>query len=40
MGRPDGRGPADLRPVRIELGYQGWAEGSVLFEMGRTAGAG
>jgi ribonuclease PH len=36
MGRPDGRGPADLRPVRIELGYQGWAEGSVLFEMGRT----
>ncbi|HXF37978.1 MAG TPA: ribonuclease PH [Actinomycetota bacterium] len=34
--RPDGRGPAQLRPVRIELGYQEWAEGSVLLEMGRT----
>ncbi|MGQ0670926.1 MAG: ribonuclease PH [Actinomycetota bacterium] len=34
--RPDGRGPADLRPVKIELGYQEWAEGSVLLEMGRT----
>ncbi|HEX7464679.1 MAG TPA: ribonuclease PH, partial [Actinomycetota bacterium] len=34
--RPDGRGPADLRPVKVELGYQEWAEGSVLFEMGRT----
>ena len=36
MERPDGRGPADLRPVKIELGYQEWAEGSVLLEMGRT----
>ena len=34
--RPDGRGPADLRPVKVELGYQEWAEGSVLFEMGKT----
>lgn len=34
--RTDGRGPADLRPVKIELGYQEWAEGSVLLEMGRT----
>jgi len=34
--RSDGRGPADLRPVKIELGYQEWAEGSVLLEMGRT----
>ncbi|HEX9124613.1 MAG TPA: ribonuclease PH [Actinomycetota bacterium] len=34
--RPDGRGPADLRPLKVELGYQEWAEGSVLFEMGRT----
>ncbi len=34
--RPDGRGPADLRPVKVELGYQEWAEGSVLLEMGRT----
>jgi ribonuclease PH len=34
--RPDGRGPADLRPVKVELGFQEWAEGSVLLEMGRT----
>jgi ribonuclease PH len=34
--RPDGRGAGDLRPVRFELGYQEWAEGSLLFEMGRT----
>ncbi|MGH2528169.1 MAG: ribonuclease PH [Actinomycetota bacterium] len=34
--RPDGRGPGDLRPVKVELGYQEWAEGSVLLEMGRT----
>ncbi len=34
--RPDGRGPSDLRPVKVELGYQEWAEGSVLLEMGRT----
>ena len=36
MSRADGRGPEDLRPVKYELGYQDWAEGSVLFEMGRT----
>jgi ribonuclease PH len=34
--RPDGRGPEDLRPVKVELGFQEWAEGSVLLEMGRT----
>lgn len=34
--RPDGRGSGDLRPVKLELGYQEWAEGSVLLEMGRT----
>lgn len=34
--RPDGRGPADLRPLKVELGFQQWAEGSVLLEMGRT----
>lgn len=34
--RADGRGPADLRPVKVELGFQEWAEGSVLLEMGRT----
>jgi ribonuclease PH len=36
LARPDGRGVGDLRPVRVELGYQEWAEGSVLFQMGRT----
>jgi len=34
--RADGRGPEDLRPVTVTLGYQEWAEGSVLFEMGKT----
>lgn len=34
--RADGRSPGDLRPVRYQLGYQEWAEGSVLLEMGRT----
>jgi ribonuclease PH len=36
VSRRDGRGPADLRPVRYETGYLEWAEGSVLFEMGNT----
>lgn len=35
-GRPDGRAPDQLRPVAVELGFQEWAEGSVLFSMGRT----
>jgi ribonuclease PH len=34
--RPDGRAPDQLRPVQVELGFQEWAEGSVLFSMGRT----
>ncbi|MGH2686123.1 MAG: ribonuclease PH [Actinomycetota bacterium] len=34
--RADGRGPSDLRPVRYETGYLEWAEGSCLFEMGKT----
>jgi ribonuclease PH len=34
--RPDGRAAGELRPVSWELGYQDWAEGSVLFSMGRT----
>jgi ribonuclease PH len=34
--RPDGRGPADLRPVRYQVDYLEWAEGSVLLEMGKT----
>ena len=35
-GRPDGRSPDEIRPVLVEVGYQEWAEGSVLFAMGRT----
>ncbi|HSJ50655.1 MAG TPA: ribonuclease PH [Actinomycetota bacterium] len=34
--RPDGRRPDELRAIEIELGYQDWAEGSVLFGQGRT----
>ena len=34
--RPDGRAPAELRPVAYELGFQEWAAGSVLFSMGKT----
>lgn len=34
--RPDGRAPEELRPVRWDLDYQEFAEGSILFEMGRT----
>jgi len=34
--RGDGRAPADLRPLKAELGYLDWAEGSCLLEMGRT----
>jgi len=34
--RPDGRAADELRPITWELGYQDWAEGSVLFSMGRT----
>ena len=34
--RPDGRASGELRPVTYELGYQEWANGSVLFSMGKT----
>jgi ribonuclease PH len=34
--RTDGRGAADLRPLKAEMGYLDWAEGSVLLEMGKT----
>ncbi|HZD18606.1 MAG TPA: ribonuclease PH [Actinomycetota bacterium] len=34
--RPDGRAPDQLRPIDVELGFQEWAEGSVLLSMGRT----
>jgi ribonuclease PH len=35
--RPDGRRADELRPIEYELGYQDWAEGSILFHQGRTA---
>ena len=35
-GRADGRAPDELRPLRADMGYLDWAEGSVLLEMGRT----
>jgi ribonuclease PH len=34
--RSDDRQPDELRPVEVELGFQDWAEGSVLFSQGRT----
>jgi ribonuclease PH len=34
--RIGGRGVADLRPLKAEMGYLDWAEGSVLLEMGKT----
>ena len=36
MTRPDGRASGELRPVTYELGYQEWANGSLLFSMGKT----
>ncbi len=36
MQRRDGRSNTDLRPVRIQPGYQSYAEGSVLIEVGET----
>ncbi len=34
--RPDGRGPLELRPVKIVRGFLKYAEGSCLIEMGNT----
>jgi ribonuclease PH len=34
--RSDGRGPTDLRSLKVEMGYLEWAEGSALLEMGKT----
>jgi ribonuclease PH len=34
--RADGRRADELRPIDVDLGYQDWAEGSVLFSQGRT----
>ncbi len=36
MKRIDGRGPGDLRPVKIRRNYLKFAEGSVLIDMGDT----
>ena len=36
MARPDGRSPADLRPVALERGANPYAEGSCLIRMGGT----
>jgi ribonuclease PH len=36
MVRTDGRADDKLRPVRIVLGYQSFAEGSALIELGQT----
>jgi ribonuclease PH len=36
LARPDGRGPGDLRPVRITRDFTEFAGGSVLYECGRT----
>ena len=35
-GRPDGRGPRDLRPIRIETGVSKFAEGSARIAFGDT----
>ncbi len=37
MPRIDKRADNELRPVRMTLGYQTFAEGSVLIELGRTS---
>jgi len=34
--RADGRQADELRPITAELGFQDWADGSVLFAQGRT----
>jgi len=34
--RADGRAPGELRVIDVELGFQDWADGSVLFSQGRT----
>jgi ribonuclease PH len=36
MKRVDGRAGDELRPINIILGYQAFAEGSALIELGRT----
>jgi ribonuclease PH len=36
MKRIDGRSRDELRPINVSLGYQAFAEGSALIELGRT----
>src|SRR4030043_546982 len=36
MKRVDGRSNDELRPINISLGYQDFAEGSAVIELGRT----
>jgi ribonuclease PH len=36
MARPSGRGPAELRPIRLTRGFTRHPEGSVLVEFGET----
>src|SRR3990172_1891354 len=36
MKRADGRAWDELRPVKISLGFQSFAEGSALIELGKT----
>jgi ribonuclease PH len=36
MARSDGRAPDEMRPVEMVVGYQEYAEGSVLISMGKT----
>ena len=36
MKRADGRGPSDLRPVKMTRGFQPNPEGSCLIEVGQT----
>ncbi|MCY0865719.1 MAG: ribonuclease PH [Sulfobacillus sp.] len=36
MVRADGRDALDIRPLRLELGFNAWAEGSCLITVGRT----
>jgi ribonuclease PH len=34
--RADGRAPGELRPLKVELGVQKWAEGSAIISVGNT----
>src|SRR5260370_1106114 len=36
MTRVDGRAPDALRPIKVQVDYQTYAEGSVLIEAGQT----